>query len=175
MSGNHHSGSAVLVRCMDPRLTESDEFNAWAKKEFGPKHDLISTAGGPIRLMSPSSDAYVDLGISLHHHHVSRIGLCLHSDCGYNNEFHPEEVSTPEREHAWKNYCFHRAAVTIRQRFASATRHVAIEYYYATIHPDGSVTVDRVPAMTVEEHLSTNNIQPNIKGIEPDAKRVQTA
>ena len=105
----HYKADAFLVRCVDNRFWKSTKHFV---KELGMRHvDPKSPAGGAKVFSSPFEESdreyfLRELGISMKLHHVGRVMLFTHHDCGAYGGFakfdnnHEAELSFHEEEHA---------------------------------------------------------------------------
>lgn len=84
---NDHTCEAIIVTCIDFRFQEY--INNWIKENFAPKtYDRVAIAGGVFDL------DYVLKQIEISHrlHHIRKVVLINHEDCGAYGE-----AGTPEK------------------------------------------------------------------------------
>ena len=124
----HYLADAYTVRCVDNRFWK-------AKKRFikylGLKHiDPKSPAGGAKVFVSPQKKSDIDrmfreLEISIRLHHVKRVMLFNHHDCGAYGGFARFD-NDPEKELKFHRSDLKKAAAVIKKRFPT----LKIETYF---------------------------------------------
>ncbi|NCF75052.1 MAG: hypothetical protein GWO87_01015 [Xanthomonadaceae bacterium] len=91
-----HFCKNVLIRCMDFRL--NNEVDKWIKNSnfFEHGYDLISVAGASKRIAEEGKEILGDVSVSANLHHVEKIIIMHHSDCGaYAQSYN---FSSPDEE-----------------------------------------------------------------------------
>lgn len=112
-----HTCKAVVITCIDFRL--QDFIEQWLKKRFGPKDlDRVALGGGVLNLGVILSQ----IKISSDLHHIEKVILINHEDCGAYGE-----AGTPER-HA-------HDLLETRAKIKELYPNLDIETYY--LHLDG--------------------------------------
>lgn len=114
---NNHTCEAVVVTCIDFRFQEM--ISHWLAQNFKPKtFDRVAWAGGVKNL----ADILGQIEISLRLHHIKKVVLINHEDCGVYGE-----AGTPQK-HAED---LREAKVKVRKLYPD----LAVEIYY--LHLDG--------------------------------------
>ena len=115
---DNHGCEAVVVTCIDFRLQEA--INNWISQNFQSKtFDRVALAGGVKNL-----DAIMDqIDISVKLHHINKVVLINHEDCGAYGE-----MDTPEK-HAQD---LQNAKTKIKEKYPQ----MGVETYY--LHLDGT-------------------------------------
>ena len=84
---NDHTAQALILTCIDFRLQEA--INKWISENFAPRtFDRVALAGGVKNLDIILSQ----IEIALRLHHIKKVILVNHEDCGAYGE-----MSTPEK------------------------------------------------------------------------------
>lgn len=115
---NDHTCEAIVITCIDFRLQEY--INKWISKKFAPKtFDRVALAGGVFDL------EYVLKQIEISHslHHIKKVILINHEDCGAYGEAGTHEKHIMDLEET-------------KRQIENLYRKLVIETYY--LHLDGT-------------------------------------
>lgn len=116
---DHYSADAFMVRCVDNRFWKVSKHFV---KDLGFKHvDPKSPAGGAKVFSSPfeesDKDHYLrELAVSVKLHHVKRVMLFTHHDCGAYGGF-GKFNNDPNVEFEFHSQEHKKAAAVIRKKF----------------------------------------------------------
>ena len=136
---NHYTAGAFVVRCFDNRFWRV--FHTFVKS-LGLEHiDLESVAGGAKIFASPEKESDCDfllreLEKSILLHHVKKVMLFTHHDCGAYGGFAHFE-NDRDREFAFHQKEHHKAAAAISGQFPG----LFIEGYF--LDEKGVVAINR--------------------------------
>lgn len=131
--GATEKADALVLSCIDFRFVLPLE-RFLAAQGLENHYDLTALAGGSLALAdfphTSDADAFWDqLDLSYKLHHIQKVILCDHQDCGAYDTLHPYLKSIPAREeHVHAAYLQH-AAQAIRNRYPD----LQIEAYFATL------------------------------------------
>lgn len=121
---DNHQAENIVVTCIDFRLQEA--INKWISENFAPKtFDRVALGGGVKNLDTILGQ--IDIAVRLHH--VKKVILINHEDCGaYGQENFPDT----QTEHLKHTEDLKKASLKIHQEFSD----IKVNTYY--LHLDGT-------------------------------------
>lgn len=91
----NHNAKAIIITCIDFRLQET--INNWISQNFAPKtFDRVAWAGGVKNL----EDILSQIEIAKRLHHIKKVILINHEDCGAYGEKGTEEKHAQDLQNA---------------------------------------------------------------------------
>ncbi|NJO85567.1 MAG: carbonic anhydrase [Synechococcaceae cyanobacterium RM1_1_27] len=133
------SVEALVLSCIDYRMIKSEQHFLQTLDLEG-RYDWTALAGGSLAVAgfphAADANAFWDqLEIAHQLHHIQRVILLDHQDCGaYALKLDPRLSQDPVREQQVHRHYLQQAKQEIQSRFA----HLTVETYWATL--DGQIT-----------------------------------
>ena len=130
-----HQTKALVLSCIDFRFLTAEQ-SFLRNKNLTDKYDLTALAGASLALTGfphPSdAEAFWDqLDISYKLHHINKVIIIDHQDCGaYAMMIDPNLSKDPERELQVHTDYLNQAYSSIRSRYSD----IEIEMYFATLN-----------------------------------------
>lgn len=131
-----HQAKALILSCIDYRFL-AEEFHFLSLKNLKNQYDLTALAGAALALAGfphPSdTEAFWDqLNISHQLHHIEKVIIIDHQDCGaYATLIDANLSQDPERELQTHENYLNQAYWSIRERYPT----LDVELYFAKLHP----------------------------------------
>lgn len=130
-----HKAKALVLSCIDFRFLE-EEHSFLLNQGLKNQYDWTGLAGASLALASSRHSAdtnafWNQLDISYHLHHIDKVIILDHQDCGaYAQNIDPNLSQNPEREEQVHISYLNQAYRSIHQRYPN----LQIELYFVTPH-----------------------------------------
>jgi hypothetical protein len=137
-----HQAKALVLSCIDFRFLTAERY-FFRKKDLDGQYDWTALAGASLALIgfphSSDAEAFWDqLDISYRLHHINKVIVLDHQDCGaYAIKIDPNLSKDPERELQVHTDYLNQAYWSIRNRYPD----IEVELYLATLNKAEFITV----------------------------------